>query len=425
MALVVKKFGGTSVGSIERMHHVARVIKEYRELTGDEVVVVVSAMAGETNRLTELARQCVSSPEPRELDVLLATGEQASAALLSMALSDCGVRAKSYTALQLNIATDRAYNRARIQAIHSDRLREALSSGCVPVVTGFQGMNTDGDLTTLGRGGSDISAVALAAALQAEACHIYTDVDGVFSCDPRWCPGAKLLKQVCHEEMLEMASLGARVLHPRSVYFAMLYDVPLAVLSSLKAPFTPQEMREVTGTWVVREELLMEKPVVRGITYRTDDAKVTVSKIPRAKDAFSVLFREMAVHDIFIDMITQTGYDAETTDISFTVLDEISAHAMRISRDLVPELGAQAAVCERDIAKVSAVGIGMRYNAGVAATMFDALASVGVPVQMISTSEIKISVIIPREFCETAVQTLHEAFIEMVGDAAVEVGVEG
>ncbi|RMD85775.1 MAG: aspartate kinase [Candidatus Dadabacteria bacterium] len=402
MDLVVKKFGGTSVGDISKIQGVADLIVRYISQKNRRVVAVVSAMAGETNRLLHLGRSCVASPVPRELDVLLSTGEQVTTALLAMALCERGVKAKSFSGWQANISTDRNFSRAHIKAIDTKALNQALEGGFVPVVAGFQGIDDEGDITTLGRGGSDITAVALAAALKADRCYIYTDVPGVFTADPSVCSSAKLLRQISHEEMLEFSSLGAKVLHPRSVYFAMAYNIPLVVKSTFQ---------EGSGTWIVKEGKLMEKPIVTGITYRTDEAKITVSKLPAASSAFGALFKRLANEGIFIDMITQTGFDGKLTDISFTVLDEQSSLALEITQNLVPELRAQGAFCDRNIAKISVIGIGMRYHTGVAARIFEALAKEDIAVEMISTSEIKVSVVVPRKYWEVAVHTLHSAFV--------------
>lgn len=412
MKLVVKKFGGTSVGDISRIRNVATLVANYKKQNPDsQIVVVASAMAGETNRLIALAKECVTIPDPRELDMLVSTGEQVSIALLAMALRELGLPAKSLIAQQARISTDNRYTEAHIKDIDASALREVLNEGEIPVVAGFQGINEEGDVTTLGRGGSDITAVALAAALKADACYIYTDVEGVFTTDPRVCPNARMQEKVCHEEMLEMASLGAKVLHPRSVYFAMTYDVPLVVLSTFKPG---------NGTWIVREEELMEKPVVTGVTYRHDEAKVTVSNLPGGITGLNRIFGRLAEENIFVDMITQTGIVSGRTSISFTVPDESSSKALQICRELVPELEADGAHLERDIAKVSVVGIGMRYHTGVAAKMFESLANEKIDVQMISTSEIKISVVVPRKYSELAVRTLHEAFVEMKPEVSVE-----
>jgi aspartate kinase len=414
MGVVVKKFGGTSVGDVGRIKHVARSVAEYvRTHPDDRVVVVASAMAGETNRLIALAKSCVAEPDPRELDVMLTTGEQVSVALVAMALGELGVRAKSMLAPQARIATSNRHTNAEILDIDPEPLRAILGSGEVPVVAGYQGTTESGDLTTLGRGGSDITAVAVAAALRASACYIYTDVPGVYSTDPRICRNARLLERVSHQEMLELASLGAKVLHPRSVYFAMRYRVPLVVLST----FTPGP-----GTWIVPEEALMEKPVVTGITHRSDEAKVTVRDIPGGQGGLGRLFG--ALHDggIFVDMISQTGSGGGRTTVSFTVPDESSARALEIARALVPDLDAAGAAVDRDIAKVSVVGLGMQHHTGIAARMFRALEREAIEVGMVGTSEIKISVIVPRKYCELAVRTLHAAFLD--GHPSVDVEID-
>lgn len=403
MALVVKKFGGTSVGSVERIRHVASLIDEHQRRTGDQVVAVVSAMSGETDRLIRLGQSCVAEPAPRELDVLMSTGEQVSIALLSMALIDRGVAAQSMLGLQARIATNSAFTNAQIEGIDAQAIQSVLAAGRIPVIAGFQGMDEAGNVTTLGRGGSDITAVAVAAALRADACYIYTDVEGVYSTDPRICPNARLLSQVCHEEMLEMASLGAKVLHPRSVYFAMQYQVPLVVLST----FTPGP-----GTWIVKEEALMEKPVVTGITHRTNEARLTVHEIPVGSTSLSLLFGGLAKEGLFIDVITQAVTGGGKTNVSFTVPDEQSSRALELAQGCVPELQAEGASLDRNIAKVSVVGVGMRYHTGVAARMFAALASENIDVHMIATSEIKISVVIPRKYCELAVRLLHDTFAD-------------
>lgn len=404
MVITVKKFGGTSVGDVQRIRHVAELLRAYQaEHPQERLVIVVSAMAGETNKLITLAKSCVAEPNTRELDVLLTTGEQVTVALLAMALIDLGIPAKSLTATQAQIATDNRHTNAHIQQIGSRPIEMILEAGEVAVVAGFQGVDEQGNLTTLGRGGSDITAVALAAALKAGACYIYTDVEGVYSTDPRICSGARRLERVSHEEMLEMASLGAKVLHPRSVYFAMQYEVPLVVLSTFKPG---------PGTWIIKEEELMEKPVVRGISHRVDEAKLNVLGVPSGSKSLDMIFGRLAADDIFVDMITQSGGGDGTTNLSFTVMDENSSHALDVLQRCVPELGALGASLERDIAKVSVVGVGMRYHTGVAAKMFAALAAENIEVQMVSTSEIKISVIVPRKYCEVAVRTLHEAFVE-------------
>jgi aspartate kinase len=407
--IVVMKFGGTSVGDVSRIQHVAEIVREYRdEHPNDGVVVVLSAMAGETNRLVALAKSCVERPMPREMDVLLASGEQVTVALLAMRLHALGIPSKSLLAPQARINTDTRHTNAHIEDVDCDAMHEVLQQGGVPVVAGFQGITESGDITTLGRGGSDITAVALAAALKAKTCFIYTDVPGVFSTDPRVCPDARLIPRVSHEEMLEMASLGAKVLHTRSVYFAMRYGVPLVVLSTFAGRFDPGK----NGTWIVSEEELMEKPVVTGVTHRLDEARLTVERMPSDIRSMSKLFDVFAERDIYIDMISQEGVDDGKLNVSVTVPDEQSVVALEILRDLVPELGAKGVAVERGIAKVSVVGIGMRYHTGVAARVFRRLAAEQIDVQMVNTSEIKMSVLVSRDQCEAAVRALHAEFAE-------------
>lgn len=404
--IIVKKFGGTSVGNVERIKNVARLVNEYLLDNPDhDVVVVVSAMSGETNKLIELAKSCVDNPPPRELDVLLATGEQVTISLTAMALQELGRPAESLVAQQVRISTDSHHLNAQIQDIECSRLKAVLNRGAVPVVAGFQGIDEDDNLTTLGRGGSDITAVAVAAALKASACYIYTDVEGVYSTDPRVCRNAVRLNRVCHEEMLEMASLGAKVLHPRSVYFAMTYGVPLVVLST----FNPGPQ-----TWIVKEEELMEKPVVTGITYRENEARITVQGLRDGTLSLSRCMDLMAKEGIFIDMITQAPGEQPNSanSVSFTVPEDVSSKALSVINESLEIIGVSGVTLDRQIAKVSVVGVGMRYHTGVAAKMFTALAKEGIPVEMIGTSEIKISVIVPVKYWEVAVRTLHEAFIE-------------
>ncbi len=416
MGIVVKKFGGTSVGSIERIKNVAKLIKEYLDSNpNDKVAVVVSAMAGETNRLISLAKECVPNPDARELDVLLATGEQASIALLSMALLEIGIKAESFTSSQAQIHTDDKFNNAKISGIESVRLKNRIADGVIPVVAGFQGIDDQGNITTLGRGGSDITAVALAVALEAKACFIYTDVEGVFTTDPRICSKAKPLAKISHEEMLEMASLGAKVLHPRSVYFAMRYEMPLVVLST----FNPKNGNQIRGTWIVKEEDLMEKAIVTGITHRVDETKLTVQGLPADSSAINSLFSELSEKGVFIDMITQTGLVDEKTNVSFTVPNEAFNSAKIVSEDIAKKYSAKLLI-EEDIAKVSIIGIGMKYHTGVASRMFAALAKENISIQMIGTSEIKLSVVVPRKYCEVAVRALHASFIEDEPSISIE-----
>lgn len=403
--LIVKKFGGTSVGDVARIQNVAKLVDDYlKENPDHDVIVVVSAMSGETNKLIQLANSCVKQPSPRELDVLLATGEQVTIALTAMALQEVGRSAASLIAQQVKIATDSRHNNASILDIDTTRVKELLAQRSIPVIAGFQGIDDNDDITTLGRGGSDITAVALAAALKADACWIYTDVEGVYSTDPRICKTATKINKVCHEEMLEMASLGAKVLHPRSVYFAMTYNVPLLVLST----FNPK----AGGTWIVKEEELMEKPVVTGITYRESEAKITIAGIKGGISALEKLFGTMAEEGIFIDMITQAGDPKESMTLSFTLPEESSSKALDLSMKALATVSADKAILDKDIAKVSVVGVGMRYHTGVAAKTFAALAKENIPVSMISTSEVKISVVVPRKYYEVAVRVLHEKFVE-------------
>ncbi len=408
--IVVMKFGGTSVGDVSRIKHVADIIAAFRSRNPEkQVVAVVSAMAGETNKLVSLARSCVDRPDSRELDVLLASGEQVTVSLLAMRLIDKGVPAKSLLAGQVMIETDSKHTNAHIEGIRVEGLVALLNEGFVPVVAGFQGIDESGDITTLGRGGSDITAVALAAALNAESCFIYTDVPGVFSTDPRICKHAQLLERVSHEEMLELASLGAKVLHTRSVYFAMRYGVPLVVLSTFHGDFEPGR----NGTWIVSEEELMEKPVVTGITHRLDEARLIIERMPSDIATLSRMFEALGERDIFIDMISQESVAPGYVNVSLTVPDESSALALDIARELVPEIGANGVRIERDIAKVSVVGIGMRYHTGVASRMFQALARERIDLLIINTSEVKISVLVPRKYCEVAVRALHAEFMEL------------
>jgi aspartate kinase len=325
-----------------------------------------------------------------------------------MRLIDAGVPAKSLLAQQAQIATNSEHTNALIESIDAEQLSTLVSQGVVPVVAGFQGVDELGDITTLGRGGSDITAVAIAAAVRAQTCFIYTDVTGVFSTDPRTCKNAKLIERVCHEEMLEMASLGAKVLHTRSVYFAMRYEVPLVVLSTFEGPFIPGK----NGTWIVAEEELMEQPIVTGVTYRTDEARIVVEGMSSDIGKMSRLFSELSRTNIFIDMISQESVESGAVNVSLTVPDESSLLALETMQALVPELGASGVKIDRDIAKVSVVGIGMRYHTGVAARVFEALARERIGVTMINTSEIKMSVLVPRKYCEVAVRVLHDEFTD-------------
>jgi aspartate kinase len=346
------------------------------------------------------------------MDVLLASGEQVTVALLAMRLNELGFVSKSLLATQARINTDTRHTNAHIEDIDCSGMRELLKQGGIPVVAGFQGITDTGDLTTLGRGGSDITAVAIAAALKAQTCFIYTDVPGVFSTDPRICPEAKLLPRVSHEEMLEMASLGAKVLHTRSVYFAMRYAVPLVVLSTFAGRFVPG----VNGTWIVSEEELMEKPVVTGVTHRLDEAQITIQSMPSNIKAMSRLFDVLAERDIYIDMISQESIAEGALNVSLTVPEEQSVTALETIQGFLSDLNADGVSVERDIAKVSVVGIGMRYHTGVAARVFRRLASEGIDVQMVNTSEIKMSVLVARKCCEAAVRALHAEFAAEIAE---------
>jgi len=402
MALVVQKFGGTSVADVECIRKVARRVATRRG-AGDDVVVVVSAMAGETNRLLELAASACPKPTDPEVDVLVTTGEQVTAALLAMILTHDGVPARSYLGHQIPIRTTMAHGRARIEGIGIDRIRDALTAGRVVVAAGFQGVTDGGDITTLGRGGSDTTAVALAAALRADVCEIYTDVDGVFTSDPRVVPRATKLDRIAHDEMLELSSLGAKVLHIRSVELAKRYRVPLHVRSSF---------HEGEGTWVAEEDSSMEQVSVSGVASDHNQAKLTLEGVPDQPGVAASVFGPIASAGIVVDMIIQNASAAGTTDLTFTVPESDYARAREILDDVARTIGARAVAGDTDVAKVSIVGLGMRTHAGIAARMFAVLAGEGINVQMISTSEIKISVVIAAKYVELAVRALHAAFIE-------------
>ncbi len=401
MSLIVQKYGGTSVGSTERIGAVADKVISWRD-KGHDVVVVVSAMSGETNRLIDLAGEISARPVPRELDVLLATGEQVTIALLSMALEERGCPAKSYTGSQVHIRTDSAHNKARIREIDDLSIHADLKAGRVVVVAGFQGVDEHGNITTLGRGGSDTTAVALAAALKADECQIYTDVDGVYTTDPRVVPEARRLTRITFEEMLEMASLGSKVLQIRSVSFAGRYNVPLRVLSSFE---------EGEGTLITYEDEEMEQALISGIAFNRDEAKLTIVGVPDKPGIAHQLLGPVADANIEVDMIVQNiAPDGATTDFTFTVHRNDYARALDILEGVARELGAQEVSGDDRIVKVSLVGVGMRSHAGIASTMFGALAKEGVNIRMISTSEIKISVVVDEKYLELAVRTLHDAF---------------
>jgi len=401
MALIVQKFGGTSVGTVERIERVAEKVARFRR-EGHDIVVVVSAMSGETNRLIGLANEISLEPTPRELDVLVSTGEQVTTALLCMALHKREVGARSYNGGQVRILTDDAHTKARIRHIDDGRMRADLARGQVVVVAGFQGVDEEGNITTLGRGGSDTTAVALAAALNADECQIYTDVDGVYTTDPRVVDGARRLEKITFEEMLEMASMGSKVLQIRSVEFAGKYAVPLRVMSSFE---------EGSGTLITMEEdANVEAPAIAGIAFNRDEAKLTVLGVPDTPGVAYSILGPVGEANIEVDVILQnTGEDGKT-DFTFTVGRGDLVRTKNILENTVKELGAAELLADAKIAKVSVVGVGMRSHAGVASQMFRALAEVGVNIQMISTSEIKISVIIEEKFLELAVRTLHSAF---------------
>jgi aspartate kinase len=406
--LVVQKYGGTSVGSIERIQEVARRVAKTAS-AGNRVVVVVSAMSGETDRLLGLVRALSSDPPARESDVVVATGEQVTSALLSIALAMHDTPARSFLGHQIRICTDDAHGRARIQSIDAGGLGSALDDGHVAVVAGFQGVAPCGSITTLGRGGSDTTAVAIAAATGADACEIYTDVDGVYTTDPRICPDARKLERISYDEMLELASLGAKVLQIRSVEFARRYGVKLHVRSSFHAE---------PGTWVVPEESSMEEILVSGVACDRDQAKITLTRVPDRPGLAARIFSPIAAQGIVVDMIIQNAGDDGTTDMTFTVPRLEVDKALGIVTEVAREIGAGEARSEGDIAKVSIVGLGMRSHAGVAARIFETLAREGINIQMISTSEIKISVVIDAKYTELAVRTLHDVFIPPAEPAA-------
>ena len=406
MALIVQKYGGTSMGSPERIRNVAKRVSRWKA-QGHQIVVVVSAMSGETNRLVALAHEVSPQPDLREMDTMLATGEQVSIALLAMALRDLGLKAKSYTGGQVKVLTDSAFSKARILNIDDSNIRQDINNDTVVIVAGFQGVDTDGNITTLGRGGSDTSGVALAAALQAEECQIYTDVDGVYTTDPRIVPAARKLDQITFEEMLEMASLGSKVLQIRSVEFAGKYKVKLRVLSSLE-----EEGKETAGTLITFEEnTTMEHPIISGIAFNRDEAKLTVSGVPDRPGIAYQILGPIAEANIDVDMIIQNvGHDG-STDFSFTVNRSEYARAKKMLEDQIkPHVGALKIDGDNKICKVSAVGVGMRSHPGVASKMFRTLAEEGINIQMISTSEIKISVVVDEKYLELAVRALHRAF---------------
>jgi aspartate kinase len=408
MALIVQKFGGSSVADAECIRNVARRVVATKE-AGNQVVVCLSAMSGETNKLVALAHELGGEdPLGREYDALLSTGEQKTIALLAMAIHQLGHRARSFTGGQMGMHTDRAHTRARIRSIDAERLHAVLDDDVVAVIAGFQGVDEEGNITTLGRGGSDTSAVAVASALEADVCEIFTDVDGVYTTDPRLVPQARKLDRISYEEMLEMASMGAKVLQIRSVKFAMRYGVPIHVRSSFSAD---------EGTWVTREEDIMERLVVSGVTCNRDEAKIHVKSVEDQPGIASKLFTPLSAAGIVVDMIIQNVSSDGSTDVTFTVPKGDYGKALDLARKTAAEIGAESVDGDEKVTKVSVVGLGMKDHAGVATRMFTALAVEGINIQMITTSEIKISVVIEEKYTELAVRALHTALVENNGDA--------
>ncbi|RPI79153.1 MAG: aspartate kinase [Desulfobacteraceae bacterium] len=400
MSLIVQKYGGTSVGTIEKIRNVAgRVLENYQQ--GHKMVVVLSAMSGQTDNLIKLAHQMCADPDPRELDVLLATGEQVSIALFAMAVKSMGYDARSLLGFQVGIRTDQIYGKARIQEIDTKRLFEELEKNRIVTVAGFQGLDDDGNITTLGRGGSDTTAVALAAALKADVCEIFTDVKGVYTADPNVCPKARKMDVISYDEMLELASLGAKVLEIRSVEFAKKYNVPIHVRST----FTKE-----SGTMVIAETKDMEKVMVSGVAYNKNEARITVKQVPDRPGTAAKLFQPIFEAGIIVDMIVQNQSDLGLTDMTFTVLKADFSQTMKIVRNIALEVKAKEVIGDENIAKISIVGVGMRNHAGVAQKMFQVLAAESINIMMISTSEIKISCIIEEKYTELAVRVLHKAF---------------
>lgn len=400
MALIVHKYGGTSVGSIEKIKNVAKKVAKVRD-EGNDVIVVVSAMSGETNKLVALANEIASMPDEREYDALISTGEQITSSLLAMALNSMGYPAVSFQGYQIKIVTDSAFTKARIQRIDADNLRKELKAGKIITVSGFQGVDEAGNVTTLGRGGSDTTAVAIAAALNADECIIYTDVDGVYTTDPNICPNARKLDRVTYEEMLEMASLGAKVLQIRSVEFGMKYNVPIRV----KSTFVENE-----GTLVTKEEDKVEAPLVSGVAYDKNEAKITVVGIPDRPGIASKLFTPISEANINVDMIVQNISAEGHTDLTFTVPKSDFKKALEIVKKIAKDIEARNVVADENIAKVSVIGVGMRSHSGIAAKMFDLLSEEGINIMMISTSEIKVSCVIDTKYTELAVRVLHDGF---------------
>ncbi len=400
MALVVQKYGGTSVADINKLENVARRVLKSKE-AGNDIIVVLSAMAGETDRLIQLAHKVADEPDGREYDALISTGEQLTVTLLSIILNRMGFRAKSLLGYQVKIVTDRSYTKARIFHIDTKKICKELKKGTIVVVAGFQGVDKDGNITTLGRGGSDTSAVALAAALKADVCDIYTDVDGIYTADPNICRKARRLSRISYDEMLEMARAGAKVLQPRSIELAKKYEVPVYVRSS----FTNEG-----GTLVTKEDMEMEREVVCGVTYDRDQAKITVVRVPDRPGIAARLFTPLAHHNIMVDMIIQNASLEGYTDLTFTVSRKEIKKAHELVEQVAREIGADRVEIDADVSKISIIGVGMISHSGVAAKMFTALAGEGVNILMISTSEIKLSCVIQEKYTELAVSALHDAF---------------
>jgi aspartate kinase len=400
MALVVQKFGGTSVADIDKIKNVAaKAIRE--KIAGNEVVVVLSAMAGETDRLIALAHKAAESPNEREYDSLISTGEHVTVTLLAIVLNSMGYKAKSFLGFQVKILTDKAYKKARISLIDTEAIKKELKHGTIVIVAGFQGVDEDNNITTLGRGGSDTSAVALAAALNADQCDIYTDVDGVYTTDPNVCNKARRLDKISYDEMLEMAMTGAKVLQPRSVEMAKKYNVPVYVKSTFS---------DKGGTLVTKEDKDMEKEIISGITYDRDQAKITVVHVPDKPGVAASLFTPLSEHNISVDMIIQNVSAEGFTDLTFTVSKKEMKEAQKIVDATAKAVGAKKVEVDDDVAKVSIIGVGMVSHSGVAAKMFKTMANESINIMMISTSEIKISCIIKRKYTELAVTALHDAF---------------
>ena len=410
MALIVQKYGGTSVGDLARIRNVAqRVAKTRRE--GNDVVVVVSAMAGETDRLIRLAQQASEMPDLREYDSLISTGEQVSAALLAITLQSMGISARSFLGPQIRVLTDSAFSVARIREVETARLRRELKAERVPVVTGFQGVDPKGNITTLGRGGSDTTGVAVAAALKADVCEIYTDVDGVYTMDPNICPDARKISRISYNEMMEMASLGAKVLQIRSVEFAKKYNVPIHVRSSFN---------DKSGTWVVKEDEKMEKVLVSGVTLSKNEARITITRVPDKPGVASKIFTPISDAHIVVDMIIQNTSSDGSTDLTFTIPKGDLKKALKLVKKTAEEIKAQSVMADENIVKVSIVGAGMVSHAGVASKMFTALAKENINILMISTSEIKISCVVEAKYGELAARVLHQAFALEKGDLRKE-----